>query len=87
MKQGIYGALLTAGLILALGIAGGSDAEILSTAFIDRGLVISAVMMFIGIFGLRLEDARERNNTRRKWHDTSDQGEDGSEGSEELKAG
>lgn len=84
--KGLYGALLTAGLILALGIAGGSDAELLSTAFIDKGLIISAVMMLAGGYGLWLEDAREKNSRRIRYV-PSESEEDGGEDEEQLQAG
>lgn len=66
MKRGIYGALITAGLICALGVAGGSDAELLSVTAINRGLVISITLMAIGIYGAWLEDARAKTNERIK---------------------
>lgn len=64
MKRTIYAGIFTSGLILALGVAGGSDAELLSTAAINRGLIIAAAMILISFYGLWLEDQRDKNEKR-----------------------
>ncbi len=65
MKRGVYGTIVIAAVIVLIGVAGASDNEAINIIKADALCAISLAMVGIGLFGLYLEDARERNNVRR----------------------
>lgn len=65
MKRGVYGAIVIAAVIMLIGVAGASDHEAINIIKADALCALSLAMVGIGLFGLYLEDARERNSIRR----------------------
>lgn len=66
MKRGVYGTIVIAAVIILIGVAGASDNEAINIIKADALCTLSLAMVGIGLFGLYLEDARERNSIRRK---------------------
>lgn len=65
MKRGVYGTIVIAAVIMLIGVAGASDNEAINIIKADALCALSLAMVGIGLFGLYLEDARERNSIRR----------------------
>lgn len=61
MKRGLYMVLILVSIIGLIGVAGASDNEAISLIKADALCALAVIATGIGLFGLWLEDAREKN--------------------------
>lgn len=77
MKRGLYMVLIMVSIITLVGVAGASDNEAIDIVKADALCALAVVATGIGLFGLWLEDAREKNKGGYSYvEDGSDEGED-----------
>lgn len=77
MKRGLYMVLIMASIIALVGVAGASDNEAIDIVKADALCALAVIATGIGLFGLWLEDAREKNKGGYIYvEDGSDEGED-----------
>lgn len=77
MKRGLYMVLILASIIMLIGVAGASDNEAINIIKADALCALSCIATGIGLFGLWLEDAREKNKGEYIYvEDGSDERED-----------